>query len=199
MQIQCPLQYGSQRVTWSPSWNSARMCGIDVDLEDGGEEGKEQEEGYGMGERVKMLPPPAAHSDAGVWGGRRGRGSCIVWGAGLALWNVGVAMACVLIMAAVFALVLLPTIVLLYTGFLCHSRVLHSPSPICRYLDDNSCSALIILGFVMMSPLVVVSAATFCGLAHRLRLFQLFQPMARARHRGGSLVWAWDEDVRAWV
>ncbi|XP_061114981.1 transmembrane protein 88-like [Conger conger] len=176
------------------------MCGIDVDLEDGGEEGKDQEEEeFGVGERVQMLPPPPAHSGPGVWGGRRGRGCCVVWGAGLALWNVGIAVVCVVIMAAVFALVLLPTITLLYVGFLCHSRVLHSPSPICRYLDDNSCSALIILGFVMMSPLVVVAAATFCGLAHRLRLFQLFQPMARARHRGGGLVWAWDEDLRAWV
>ncbi|XP_035238843.1 transmembrane protein 88B-like isoform X2 [Anguilla anguilla] len=179
------------------------MCGIDVDLEDGGggEDGKEQEEGCGgTGERVQMLPPPPAHSDAaGVWGGRRGRGGCVAWGAGLALWNLAVATACALIVAAVFALVLLPTIALLYVGFLCHSRVLHSPSPVCRYLDDNSCSALIILGFVMMSPLVVVAAATFCGLAHRLCLFQLFQPMARARHRGGGLVWAWDEEVRAWV
>ncbi|XP_036388298.1 transmembrane protein 88B-like [Megalops cyprinoides] len=174
------------------------MCGIDVDLDDGGEEGKEQEEECGMGsERVQMLPPPPAHSDAGAWGGRRGRGGCLAWAAALALWNVAVAAACVLIMAAVFALVLLPTVLLLYAGFLCHSRVLNSPSPVCRYLDDNSCSALIILGFVMMSPLVVVAAATFCGLAHRLHLFLLFQPMARARHRGGG--WGWDRHVRAWV
>ncbi|KAG5838830.1 hypothetical protein ANANG_G00227790 [Anguilla anguilla] len=177
------------------------MCGIDVDLEDGGgEDAKEQEEGCGgTGERVQMLPPPPAHSDAAGSGEGGGGGRLRGLGAGLALWNLAVATACALLVAAVFALVLLPTIALLYVGFLCHSRVLHSPSPVCRYLDDNSCSALIILGFVMMSPLVVVAAATFCGLAHRLRLFQLFQPMARARHRGGGLVWAWDEEVRAWV
>ncbi|KAJ8257728.1 hypothetical protein GJAV_G00189040 [Gymnothorax javanicus] len=174
------------------------MCGIDVDLEDGEEE-KDQEEGFGMAEGVRMLPPPPVHSDAGIWGARRGRVGCLAWGTGLALWNSGVAILCVLILSVVFTVVLLPTIVLLYIGFLCHSRVVHSPSPLCRYLDDNSCSALIILGFVMMSPLVVLAAASFCGLAHRLRLFRLFQPMARARHRGGGLVWAWAEDVRAWV
>ncbi|KAG7477605.1 hypothetical protein MATL_G00071430 [Megalops atlanticus] len=76
-------------------------------------------------------------------------------------------------------------------------EVLNSPSPLCRYLDDNSCSALIILGFVMMSPLVVVAAATFCGLVRRLRLLLLFQPMARACYRGGG--WGWGGNVRAWV
>ncbi|KAL6464202.1 hypothetical protein MHYP_G00265190 [Metynnis hypsauchen] len=76
-----------------------------------------------------------------------------------------------------------------FGGFLCHSRVLASPSAICRYLDDNSCSALIILGFVMMSPLVVVAAATFCGLLRRFRLLLYFQPISGAWYRGRGFVW----------
>ncbi|XP_023685301.2 transmembrane protein 88 [Paramormyrops kingsleyae] len=176
------------------------MCGMGVDLEESssGEEEKDQAE-YGMGEGVRMLlPPPPAHSEEGAWGARRGPAACLAWGAGLVLWNVGVATACLLVLAAVFALVLLPVALLLYAGFLCHSRVMNSQASLCQYLEDNSCSALIILGFVMMSPLVVVAAATFCGLARRLRLFLLFQPIARACYRG-ERCWVWGGDVRAWV
>ena len=76
-------------------------------------------------------------------------------------------------------------------------QVMASPSALCHYLDDNSCSALIILGFIMMSPLVVVAAATFCGLLRRLRLLWLFQPISGAWFRGRSL--GWSGDLRAWV
>ncbi|KAJ8412194.1 hypothetical protein AAFF_G00144610 [Aldrovandia affinis] len=177
--------------------NTGRMCGVDVDLEDegAGEEEKEQEEETGVGERVRMLPPLTAHSGAEAWGGRRGLLGRLSCGAALVLWNMAVAVACVLVLAGVFALVLLPATLLLCAGFLCHSRVLNSSSPLCRYLDDNSCSALIILGFVMMSPLVVVAAAAFCSVVRRLRLLLLFQPMARACYRGGG----WGRNVQAWV
>lgn len=72
-----------------------------------------------------------------------------------------------------------------------------SAAPLCRYLDDNSSSALIILGFVMMSPLVVVAAALFCALLRRLHLFVYFQPITGARYHGRGL--SWRRDVRAWV
>ncbi|KPP62596.1 transmembrane protein 88-like [Scleropages formosus] len=174
------------------------MCGVDVDLEDGaGKKKEEQDEECEMGERTHMLPAPPELSNAEVCGGRRGRCGCLAWGALLLLWNVSVALVCVLIMGTVFALVLLPTALLLYAGFLCHSRVLNSSAPLCLYLNDNSCSALIILGFVMMSPLVVIAAATFCTLALRLRLLLLFQPMAWAWHHGSG--WTRGGSVRAWV
>lgn len=97
--------------------------GVDLEESSSGEEEKDQEE-YGMGEGVRMLlPPPPAHSEEGAWGARRGPAACLAWGAGLVLWNVGVATACLLVLAAVFALVLLPVTLLLYAGFLCHSRV----------------------------------------------------------------------------
>ncbi|KAG7477606.1 hypothetical protein MATL_G00071440 [Megalops atlanticus] len=103
-------------------WDSTRrMCGVDVDLEDegAGEEEREAEE-FVTGERVRMLPPPPAHSEAGAWGARRGPLGRLAWGAGLLLWSAGVAALCALVLAAVFALVLLPAALLLCAGFLCH-------------------------------------------------------------------------------
>ncbi|XP_072308371.1 transmembrane protein 88-like [Eucyclogobius newberryi] len=172
------------------------MCGVDVDLDDGsGEEEKEEE--IWIGEGVKMLPPPVAHSGGSAWGSRRGRCGCLAWSVLLVMWNLCIVVVCALLLALVFAVVLLPAILLLYAGFLCHSRVLDARAAICQYLDDNSCSALIILGFVMMSPLVVVAAAVFCGLLRKFRLLFCIQPISRAWYRGRLLDWA--TSVHAWV
>ncbi|XP_031735508.1 transmembrane protein 88B [Anarrhichthys ocellatus] len=173
------------------------MCGMDVDLDNGGSGEEEKEEEFWIGEEVKILPPPVAHSGGSAWGSRRGRFGCLACGAALLLWDLCVILASALLLALVFSVVLLPAMLLLYAGFLCHSRVLDAPSAICRYLDDNSCSALIILGFVMMSPLVVVAAAIFCGLLRRFRLLLLIQPITRAWYRGRLLDWA--GRVHAWV
>lgn len=99
------------------------MCGMDVDLDDGGSGEEEKEEEFWMGEGVKMLPPPVAHSRSSVWGSRRGRCGCLAWGAALILWNLGIVAASALLLALVFSVVLLPSVLLLYAGFLCHSRV----------------------------------------------------------------------------
>ncbi|XP_028303200.1 transmembrane protein 88B [Gouania willdenowi] len=173
------------------------MCGMDVDLDDGGSADEEKEEEFLFGEGVKMMPPPIAHSAGSAWGSRRGRCGCVVHGAGLVAWNLCVVLVSMLLLAVVFAVVLLPAVLLLYAGFLCHSRVLNASSAICHYLDDNSCSALIILGFVMMSPLVVVAAAIFCGLLRRFRLLLYIQPISRAWYQGRLLDWA--GKVNAWV
>ncbi|ETE56518.1 Transmembrane protein 88, partial [Ophiophagus hannah] len=70
-------------------------------------------------------------------------------------------------------------------------KVLHSSAYYCQtILDDNSSSALIILGFVIMSPLIVVSMALYCSLARRLHLFLCFQPCARAVYKG--VKWQWN-------
>ncbi|XP_068599092.1 transmembrane protein 88B-like [Brachionichthys hirsutus] len=173
------------------------MCGMDVDPDNGSSSEEEKEDEYWVGAAVKMLPPPMAHSGGHAWGGRRGRCACVACGATLILWNLCVALLGALLLAAVFCLVLLPAMLLLYVGFLCHPRVIDAPSAVCRYLDDNSCSALIILGFVTASPLVVVAAAIFCLLLRRFRLLLLIQPITRARHRGRLLDWM--GGVHAWV
>ncbi|MCJ8744129.1 hypothetical protein PDJAM_G00115040 [Pangasius djambal] len=172
------------------------MCGVDVDLDDDGVQDECEVEEVSR-DAVRLLAPPPAECDGEAWGSRRGHVVCALCGLMLALWNVGVGVACGTLLCVVFMLVLTPPTLLLYTGFLCHTRVLASPSPLCSYLDDNSCSALIILGFVMMSPLVVVAAATFCSLLRRFRLLQLFQPISAARYRGRGFVWR--RDIRAWV
>jgi len=98
------------------------MCGMDVDLGEADEEDKEEEE-FWLGEKVKMFPPQLAHTGGSAWGSRRDRLGCLACGAGLVLWNLGLVLLGVLLLAAVFSLVLLPALLLLYTGFLCHSRV----------------------------------------------------------------------------
>ncbi|XP_068172293.1 transmembrane protein 88-like [Antennarius striatus] len=174
------------------------MCGMDVEPDNGSSSEEEKDdEFWGAGERVKMLPPPMAHSGGSAWGSRRGRCGCVSCGAALILWNLCVVLVSALLLVTVFSVVLLPAVLLLYMGFLCHSRVLDASSAICRYLDDNSCSALIILGFVMMSPLVVVAAAIFCLLLRRFHLLLLIQPMARAWYRGWFPGWA--GSIHAWV
>lgn len=100
-----------------------RMCGMDVDLDDGGSGEEEKEEEFWIGEGVKMLPPPVAHSGGSAWGSRRDRCGCMVCGVALILWNLCVVVASALLLAVVFSVVLLPAVLLLYAGFLCHSRV----------------------------------------------------------------------------
>ncbi|KAF4093481.1 hypothetical protein AMELA_G00002530 [Ameiurus melas] len=172
------------------------MCGVDVDLDDDGVQDECEVEEVSH-DAVRLLAPPTAECNGEAWGSRRGRSGCVLCGLMLVLWNVGVGVACVTLLCVVFMLVLTPPSFLLYTGFLCHTRVLASPSHFCSYLDDNSCSALIILGFVMMSPLVVVAAATFCSLLRRFHLLDLFQPISTALYRGRGF--GWRQDIRAWV
>uniref|UniRef100_A0A8C2TCW3 Transmembrane protein 88B n=1 Tax=Coturnix japonica TaxID=93934 RepID=A0A8C2TCW3_COTJA len=122
----------------------------------------------------KAIPSLEPRSTCGCW----------AWALLVATMNLLVFFINLLLMLVIFTIVLLPTIVVVYFGFQCHSQVLHSTARYCRtILDDNSSSALIILGFVIMSPLIVVAMATYCSLARRLRLLMCFQPCSRALGR----------------
>lgn len=99
------------------------MCGVDVDLDDGGSAEEEKEEDFWAGDAFQMLPPPVAHSDGSAWGSRRGMCGSVACGAVVILWNLCVISASALLLAVVFSVVLLPAALLLYAGFLCHSRV----------------------------------------------------------------------------
>ncbi|NWR76302.1 TMM88 protein, partial [Centropus bengalensis] len=124
---------------------------------------------------------------------RRGAGCCLAWTLVVATMNTLVFLINLLLLFVIFTVVLLPTIVVVYFGFQCHSQVLHSSARYCKsILDDNSSSALIILGFVIMSPLIVVAMVTYCSLARRLRLFMCFQPFSRAVYKG--VKWRWYEE-----
>uniref|UniRef100_A0A8D0DNW4 Transmembrane protein 88 n=1 Tax=Salvator merianae TaxID=96440 RepID=A0A8D0DNW4_SALMN len=155
--------------------------------------------------------PPYSMDDQLLPMERRSPCGCWIWACLVAAINVLVFLLNFLLLAAIFAVVLLPTIVVVYFGFQCHSRVLHSAVSYCKtVLDDNSSSALIILGFVIMSPLMVIAMAIYCSLVRRLRLFLCFQPWARAVYKG--VKWRWLEDggprgclgecnsnIKAWV
>ncbi|NWV77416.1 TMM88 protein, partial [Dasyornis broadbenti] len=111
---------------------------------------------------------------------------CLAWTLVIGTMNSLVFLLNLLLMFVIFTIVLLPTIVVVYFGFQCHSQVLHSSARYCKsILDDNSSSALIILGFVIMSPLIVVAMAIYCSLARRLRLLVCFQPYSLAVYKGG--------------
>ncbi|KFP08353.1 Transmembrane protein 88, partial [Calypte anna] len=141
----------------------------------------------------------------------RSAGCCLAWTLLVVTMNSLVFLMNLLLLLVIFTIVLLPTIVVVYFGFQCHSQVLHSAAGYCKsILDDNSSSALIILGFIIMSPLIVVAMATYCSLARRLHLFLCFQPCSRAVYKGVKWRWyeegalcscakGWNTQVKAWV
>lgn len=108
------------------SFSRVRMCGMAVVLDDdvgGGDEEFGGDDDDGM----RMLPPPPPPEvqcdDGGVWGPRRGRCQCVLWTVVLLLWNLALMTMCAGLLLLIFSVVLLPAALLLYTGFLCHSRV----------------------------------------------------------------------------
>ncbi|NXO00420.1 TMM88 protein, partial [Rhinopomastus cyanomelas] len=136
---------------------------------------------------------------------------CLLWTLLVVTMNSLVFCMNLLLIFVIFTIVLLPTIVVVYFGFQCHSQVLHSAARYCKtFLDDNSSSALIILGFIIMSPLIVAAMAIYCSVAKRLQLFLCFQPYSRAVYKGVRWRWyeegglcrcarGWNPQVKAWV
>ncbi|XP_009075039.1 PREDICTED: transmembrane protein 88-like [Acanthisitta chloris] len=141
-----------------------------------------------LSERSRMIPslPPYDMDDQLLPREPRSAWCCLAWALAIGTMNSLVLLMNLLLMFVIFTIVLLPTIVVVYFGFQCHSQVLHSSARYCKsFLDDNSSSALIILGFVIMSPLIVMAMAIYCSLARRLRLFMCFQPYSLAVYKGG--------------
>uniref|UniRef100_A0A8C0ZHH1 Transmembrane protein 88B n=1 Tax=Cyanistes caeruleus TaxID=156563 RepID=A0A8C0ZHH1_CYACU len=127
---------------------------------------------------------------------------CLAWTLVIGTMNSLVFLLNLLLMFVIFTIVLLPTIVVVYFGFQCHSQVLHSSARYCKsILDDNSSSALIILGFVIMAPLLVVAMAIYCSLARHLQLLVCFQPYSLALYKGGHwcCVRGCNTQLKAWV
>uniref|UniRef100_A0A8D0EYW1 Transmembrane protein 88 n=1 Tax=Strix occidentalis caurina TaxID=311401 RepID=A0A8D0EYW1_STROC len=155
-------------------------------LQQGREMSGQDSEDFGaenLSDKSQMIPslPPYDMDDQLLPREPRSAWCCLAWTLVVGTMNFLVFFMNLLLMFVIFTIVLLPTIVVVYFGFQCHSRVLHSAARYCRsILDDNSSSALIILGFVIMSPLIVVAMAIYCSLARRLRLFMCFQPYSRA-------------------
>ncbi|XP_051540867.1 transmembrane protein 88-like [Myxocyprinus asiaticus] len=105
----------------------------------------------------------------------------------IATLNLGLA-------AIIFGLILLPSLVMVVFGFLCHSTVQrHGTNVYCSdLLDDGGCVALLVVGFLLLAPLLVLALAAYCRMARHLQLGLCFIPYSRAvyknlpasRHRG---------------
>ncbi|XP_076025256.1 transmembrane protein 88a [Genypterus blacodes] len=107
----------------------------------------------------------------------------------IALINAGLA-------SVVFGTILTPALAMIIFGFLCHSTVQpHGTSLYCSdLLDDGGCVALLVVGFLLLTPLLVLALAAYCRLARHLQLGLCFIPYSRAvyknlpasRRRGGG-------------
>lgn len=96
----------------------------------------------------------------------------------IALLNAGLA-------SIVFAAILTPALAMIIFGFLCHSTV--RPNGTSLYcsdlLDDGGCVALLVMGFLLLTPLLVLALAAYCRLARHLQLGLCFIPYSRAVYK----------------
>ncbi|XP_069001719.1 transmembrane protein 88a [Embiotoca jacksoni] len=96
----------------------------------------------------------------------------------IALINTGLA-------GIVFGTILTPALAMIIFGFLCHSTVQpHGTSLYCAdLLDDGGCVALLVVGFLLLTPLLVLALAAYCRLARHLQLGMCFIPYSRAVYK----------------
>ncbi|KAM7374085.1 hypothetical protein PAMP_006762 [Pampus punctatissimus] len=96
----------------------------------------------------------------------------------VALINAGLA-------SIIFGTILTPALAMITFGFLCHSTVQpHGTSLYCsELLDDTGCVALLVVGFLLLTPLLVLALAAFCRLARHLQLGMCFIPYSRAVYK----------------
>ncbi|KAM9728708.1 transmembrane protein 88a [Menidia menidia] len=130
-----------------------------------------------------VVPPPYSPAD----GPLELRGSLDCWACSvlvtaqnllIALVNGGLA-------GVVFGIILTPALAMVVFGFLCHSTVQpHGTSLYCSdLLDDTACVALLVVGFLLMTPLLVLALAAYCRLARHLQLGMCFIPYSRAVYK----------------
>ncbi|XP_067827930.1 transmembrane protein 88-like [Heptranchias perlo] len=130
------------------------------------------------------VPPP--YSPAGGSEGLELRSALDCWACAVLLTahNALVGLLNVLLIAAVFGAVLMPASVMVVFGFLCHSQVLNSQAAHCKeILNDNSSTALMVVGFLLVTPLAVLALAAYCRLARHLQLGLCFVPYSKAVYR----------------
>ncbi|KAG5284837.1 hypothetical protein AALO_G00031050 [Alosa alosa] len=147
----------------------------------------------GGGAANVVVPPP--YSLAGSGGGGAGtgevplelRGSLDCWACSVlvTMQNLIIATINGILASIVFGLILLPALVMLVFGFLCHSSVQpHGTSVYCSdLLNDEGCVALLVVGFLLLTPLLVLALAAYCRLARHLQLGLCFIPYSRAVYK----------------
>ncbi|CAF96459.1 unnamed protein product, partial [Tetraodon nigroviridis] len=112
------------------------------------------------------------------------RGSLDCWACSVLVTaqNVLIAAINACLVALVFGSIMTPAIVMVTFGFLCHSTVRpHQTPPYCwDLLGDGGCVALLVVGFLLVTPLLVLALAAYCRLARHLQLGLCFIPYSRA-------------------
>ncbi|XP_069502384.1 transmembrane protein 88 [Ambystoma mexicanum] len=90
----------------------------------------------------------------------------------------------IILVGLVFGAVLMPAATMLFFGFLCHSKFLKSKGPYCTdFLNDASSTALLVVGFTLVIPLLVLALAAYCRLARHLQLGFCFLPYSKAVYK----------------
>eukprot|EP00066_Takifugu_rubripes_P015628 XP_011604894.1 PREDICTED: transmembrane protein 88 [Takifugu rubripes] len=143
-----------------------------------------------------VVPPPysAAESGGGARGGAGGgeaplelRGSLDCWACSVLVTaqNLVIAAINACLASLVFGSILTPAVVMVTFGFLCHSTVRpHGTTPYCSdLLNDGGCVALLVVGFLLVTPLLVLALAAYCRLARHLQLGLCFIPYSRAVYK----------------
>ncbi|XP_036884210.1 transmembrane protein 88 isoform X1 [Sturnira hondurensis] len=98
--------------------------------------------------------------------------------------NLLVAAFNLVLLALVLGTILLPAVTMLGFGFLCHSQFLRSQAPPCTaHLRDPGFTALLVTGFLLLVPLLVLALASYRRLCLRLHLADCLVPYSRALYR----------------
>ncbi|MEQ2198421.1 hypothetical protein XENOCAPTIV_012727 [Xenoophorus captivus] len=139
------------------------------------------------GSGVVVPPPYSLGGSEAADGPLELRGSLDCWACSvlvtaqnliIALINGGLA-------SIIFGVILTPALAMIIFGFLCHSTVQpNGTSVYCSdLLDDTSCVALLVVGFLLLTPLLVLALAAYCRLARHLQLSMCFIPYSRAVYK----------------
>ncbi|XP_046870065.1 transmembrane protein 88 b [Hypomesus transpacificus] len=137
-----------------------------------------------------VVPPPYSAAESAGGGSDAPlelRGSLDCWACSVLVTaqNLVIATINACLAGLVFGLILTPAIVMVMFGFLCHSTVRpHGTSPYCSdLLSDGGCVALLVVGFLLVTPLLVLALAAYCRLARHLQLGLCFIPYSRAVYK----------------
>ncbi|KAA0723091.1 Transmembrane protein 88 [Triplophysa tibetana] len=135
-----------------------------------------------------VVPPP--YSAAEARGGNpplelRGTLDCWACSVLVTAQNLVIATINACLAGLIFGMILTPAIVMVVFGFLCHSTVRpHGTTSYCSdLLTDGGCVALLVVGFLLVTPLLVLALAAYCRLARHLQLGLCFIPYSRAVYK----------------
>ncbi|XP_042355347.1 transmembrane protein 88-like [Plectropomus leopardus] len=136
-----------------------------------------------------VVPPPYSlgSSEAAAETPLELRGSLDCWACSVLVTaqNLIIALINGTLASIIFGIILTPALAMIIFGFLCHSTVQpHGTFLYCSdILDDGGCVALLVVGFLLLTPLLVLALAAFCRLARHLQLGMCFIPYSRAVYK----------------